>query len=364
MLDNDLINTKQFNEKVLLAIKKIIVKKKVNMIDVTYFLTSFKKIEKNNIINSNLYKGISDYLFNEKIIKVESTISMQKAVINTESDSQSTKDFSLDKEGVFCERKGVKKDMGDEELYLEATNEVEGENRDPALWSKAMALCDGDETKANYKYIRFRVKYLIEKRESLENDKQNIDAKTKYESKLSSDVNTKEIGTDNFEDSDQGLMQKYGISFDGEVYQYEDYQYERLNDAITYAKLVKEKSKQKFTGEQRNMTGGKSISNHKGFFHQLSDGDFGLAKTYWLYYVLVGVVLVPLAENFITSVGVFIAIMVGFVLYEIPVLLGMWRASNKYAGPNVWAVLAKIAVFLGWFWLAIVVLLSCTLFWH
>ena len=38
--------------------------------------------------------------------------------------------------------------MSDEELYLEATNEVETDARDEALWAKSMAICDGDEIKA------------------------------------------------------------------------------------------------------------------------------------------------------------------------------------------------------------------------
>jgi len=29
--------------------------------------------------------------------------------------------------------------MNDEELYLKATNEVEGDSKDPALWAKATA---------------------------------------------------------------------------------------------------------------------------------------------------------------------------------------------------------------------------------
>ena len=57
--------------------------------------------------------------------------------------------------------------------------------------------------------------------------------------------------------------------------------------------------------------------------------------------------------NVVTSVGGFVILMLGYTAYEIPVLLGVWRASDKYTGPKVWAVLAKIAVVLGWFWLGI-----------
>lgn len=50
--------------------------------------------------------------------------------------------------------------MNDEMLYLKATNEVEGENKDPALWAKVMTLSDGDQDKAKYQYIKLRVEQL------------------------------------------------------------------------------------------------------------------------------------------------------------------------------------------------------------
>ena len=49
---------------------------------------------------------------------------------------------------------------GDEELYLIATQELDIDAKNPALWSKAMAVCSGDEQKARYKYIELRVESL------------------------------------------------------------------------------------------------------------------------------------------------------------------------------------------------------------
>ena len=51
--------------------------------------------------------------------------------------------------------------MGDEDLYLEATNEVESDARYEALWAKSMAICDGNEIKAEYEYLRREVKLLL-----------------------------------------------------------------------------------------------------------------------------------------------------------------------------------------------------------
>jgi len=50
--------------------------------------------------------------------------------------------------------------IGDEELYLTATKEVEGKGLDEALWAKCLAIFKGDEKKAKYDYIEKRVAIL------------------------------------------------------------------------------------------------------------------------------------------------------------------------------------------------------------
>ena len=100
----------------------------------------------------------------------------------------------------------------------------------------------------------------------------------------------------------------------------------------------------------------------KSFLRKLSRGDFGLAKTYWIYGVIVGFIL-NIAMKPITSIGLLAVIMLVYTAYEILVLMGTWRAADKYEGSKIWAVLAKIAVILGAIMLAvgliaIVVLLS------
>ena len=50
--------------------------------------------------------------------------------------------------------------IDDEELYLIATKEVEGSDRNDALWAKCMATQMGDETKAKYSYVNIRVAML------------------------------------------------------------------------------------------------------------------------------------------------------------------------------------------------------------
>ena len=51
-------------------------------------------------------------------------------------------------------------EINDEEYYLIATKEVEGSDRDDALWAKCIATEMGDETKAKYCYVNKRVSIL------------------------------------------------------------------------------------------------------------------------------------------------------------------------------------------------------------
>jgi len=55
----------------------------------------------------------------------------------------------------------IKASPDDAGFYLQATDEVDG-NKQPALWAKAVASCNGDEDKARYKYINMRVQNLME----------------------------------------------------------------------------------------------------------------------------------------------------------------------------------------------------------
>jgi hypothetical protein len=87
-------------------------------------------------------------------------------------------------------------------------------------------------------------------------------------------------------------------------------------------------------------------STEKGFFGKLANGDFGLAKTYWLYGMLVSIV-VTVISNLITSVGGLAILTLAHTAYSIPLIMGIWRASNTYQGSKVWVILAKVAVVLG-----------------
>jgi len=94
-----------------------------------------------------------------------------------------------------------------------------------------------------------------------------------------------------------------------------------------------------------------SYAESTGLFSKLIRGELGLAKTYWLYQFSV-TVIVNFIMKAMSSVESIVILMLGYTIYGIPVLLGVWRASSKYQGRKVWAVLAKIVVILSWFGLA------------
>lgn len=97
--------------------------------------------------------------------------------------------------------------------------------------------------------------------------------------------------------------------------------------------------------ENENTTNGID-GTQKGFFAKLKNGDFGLAKTYWLYGVLVGVIL-NIVTRPITSTGLLVIVVLIHTAYRILVIMGIWRAANKYKGSKIWAILAKIATVFG-----------------
>ncbi len=95
----------------------------------------------------------------------------------------------------------------------------------------------------------------------------------------------------------------------------------------------------------------RSNSNEIGFFEKLLNGDFSLPIHYWLFTVVGNFVLKLLFVGFESArnyYGVmFVLVMV--IVYNIPILVGLWRAAVKYKGPPIWKVLVQSYVYLvGW----------------
>jgi len=82
-------------------------------------------------------------------------------------------------------------------------------------------------------------------------------------------------------------------------------------------------------------------------------GEVALVRTYWLFTILGGIILVlpflvllmALTEPPEDSVARwFLAYLAVILLYGVWVLVGTWRSASNYQGNSNWALLAKICV--------------------
>ncbi len=84
-------------------------------------------------------------------------------------------------------------------------------------------------------------------------------------------------------------------------------------------------------------------------------GEFGLPVTFWFYGGLVGFILnfigyaliattALISQNYIALLAVILIITVFYLAYGIIVMIGIWRAADKYEGAKIWVLLAKASV--------------------
>ena len=133
---------------------------------------------------------------------------------------------------------------------------------------------------------------------------------------------------------------------------------------ITLAEGDEEKAKYQYLKESVGKFKSKSADDKRAeinatlegkiFITNLKEGNYGLFKTYWVYYVLVEFVLTLImrvitqilgADNY--SLGFIISSVIFFTfifVYKIFAWVGIWRASNRYTGAVAWAILAKVMV--------------------
>lgn len=82
------------------------------------------------------------------------------------------------------------------------------------------------------------------------------------------------------------------------------------------------------------------------YFRRLWAGDVALAEAYWIWGVGMGLLFTVLADAsehhpLLLAALALLAIVVGIVAW-----VAIWRSAGKYAGPPIWAVLAKLSVVL------------------
>ena len=137
--------------------------------------------------------------------------------------------------GNWKKPKKLVDDDNDEEFYLIATKEVEGSDRNEALWAKCMATQMGDDTKAKYCYVNKRVAILKQEAKDKAAYRKTLEEKIRQEIYVSiesnmsstSDVPEYDLATDNlFPNSPNDHYRKKIIS------QFEEKVKERLEKEI------------------------------------------------------------------------------------------------------------------------------------
>lgn len=145
--------------------------------------------------------------------------------------------------------------MLDEQIYLKINDELESGNIDKALWLKLFADLDGDENRTKASYIRNRYGALKNLESAVSKNQTQGLIKSEDESAV------KTLASDNVKgprandetiheyislyriDRQAALdMINYRIWYSNEMFVYKTYRYEKLEDAIAFAKLEESKT--------------------------------------------------------------------------------------------------------------------------
>jgi len=96
--------------------------------------------------------------------------------------------------------------------------------------------------------------------------------------------------------------------------------------------------------EMENSSNGSAIeTHHLTFYEKFTAGEFGLAKTYWLFGV-VPAFFVGLAMRVVSTSSSVFWIGALFIAYQLILLVAIWNAGKKYKGSRVWPLLAFLMV--------------------
>ena len=102
-----------------------------------------------------------------------------------------------------------------------------------------------------------------------------------------------------------------------------------------------------------------------GLLKTLWRGDAPLVITYWLFGFIGSLVIYTISTELLNTTGIKLAKLATFafiVFYQVLVTVSIWRASKKYKGKRLYAVLAQTAVIVGWFSSTPKIILSLLLF--
>lgn len=290
--------------------------------------------------------------------------------------------------------------MNDEIYYLEATNEYESGNLDDALWAKLMALLEGNTEKAKYEYIKTRAERLLaesvkgqEKVFTEPKPQQQESSRTKTSSPIDDELKRDFMSVSEFSDQ-KGIAEPKVIEMIREGFYVgrkvgDDWFVSREElwdgnnrpkpkvqpkpkapDYITAKEFAASKGLDELKVIQMIRDGfysGRLIDDawhiesselnqdplnekNEGFLERLVRGEFSLPVHYWLFGILGNMLLNFAFSGFelVSNYNGMKFILGLMIVYNFPVLLGLWRAALKYRGPSIWQGLVLVSVVFGW----------------
>lgn len=90
----------------------------------------------------------------------------------------------------------------------------------------------------------------------------------------------------------------------------------------------------------------------KPFLRRLINGELGLAKTFWIFYIIIGFligIIITIFGEYLVAKNLLIFVAVPQVIYGLIILLALFRASKLYQGPKIWVILMWITIAIGLF---------------
>jgi len=78
------------------------------------------------------------------------------------------------------------------------------------------------------------------------------------------------------------------------------------------------------------------------FLSKLKSGEFGLAKTYWLFGVIIFLPINILLDTGLLSFEALLLVYAPMLTYLYFWTIGCWIAATNYEGAKIWTILTKI----------------------
>lgn len=241
-----------------------------------------------------------------------------------------------------------------QDTYEAALQEIESGAMHRGLWARAFADADEDDSKAKARYIRLRVEQA-EDNNTKHHAKAVADEKKKLDdARLSLNTIILELNQKGYAITPKGkgwhvrepLGGRMIINSLAELFEYAAGRVNISKEEREKAQHLAEASPPAETPSAKvtNIVGNSEGSNPK-VLAKLLAGDYGLARTYWLFGVLPNVLLAPL--RLINNPELSLLLALPLLGYGVVVAIGVWRSASRYQGPAVWGVLAKLAIVFG-----------------